>query len=261
MRRLFFVLLGSTALTACSEQQSIQLHSGNGRLTLDYTCTDSVPRPLNGTPLDLMRGSVTQETAEHVLAAPVSEASRGHVEAVRRAHAAGDLLRLEQAVVSYVCAYGRPPNRPPRFPEAGSVPPEIVLNRLNEQGEIVASPVRLPGGRGRPMVVSFWATWCVPCRKEYRELQALAARAEAEGFDLFVVLHRDTREQLLRWKAEHGGGVPFYWDEGGKAARNFQILGVPHNYVVGSDGRMRAAAPGGGAGRLNQFVQEALAAR
>jgi cytochrome c biogenesis protein CcmG, thiol:disulfide interchange protein DsbE len=62
---------------------------------------------------------------------------------------------------------------------AGSPPP---LAALYEQANDL-----LPGGqdafeeriaqlRGYPVVVNFWASWCVPCRQEFPVLQKLSAR-------------------------------------------------------------------------------------
>lgn len=41
--------------------------------------------------------------------------------------------------------------------------------------------------KGKVLLVNFWATYCVPCRKEMPQLVALAARLKAQGFELATV--------------------------------------------------------------------------
>ncbi len=49
------------------------------------------------------------------------------------------------------------------------------------------------GAKGKVVLVNFWATWCVPCRKEMPELVKLAAKLEAKGF-VFVTISGDEAE-------------------------------------------------------------------
>ena len=48
--------------------------------------------------------------------------------------------------------------------------------------------------KGKVLLVNFWATYCVPCRKEMPQLVALGARYQAKGLS-FVTVSADEPEQ------------------------------------------------------------------
>lgn len=48
--------------------------------------------------------------------------------------------------------------------------------------------------KGKVLLVNFWATYCVPCRKEMPQLVALASRYKAKGFE-FVTISADEPDQ------------------------------------------------------------------
>jgi thiol-disulfide isomerase/thioredoxin len=113
------------------------------------------------------------------------------------------------------------------------------------------------------VILIFWSSWCGPCRTGYPELQKLSAHAASKGVALYAVVHRDRPESVRRWQREHGAGVKFMLDEGERAARQYQVYGIPHTVVIGADGRVRVAGTGyAGAGRdLPTLVERALVAR
>ncbi|MBL8237672.1 MAG: TlpA family protein disulfide reductase [Bryobacterales bacterium] len=52
------------------------------------------------------------------------------------------------------------------------------LAKINETGY----PKMLAANKGKVVLVDFWATWCVPCRKEMPEVAKLEAKLKARGF-------------------------------------------------------------------------------
>lgn len=51
------------------------------------------------------------------------------------------------------------------------------------------------GAKGKVLLVNFWATYCVPCRKEMPQLVAMEAKLRAQGFQ-FVTISADEPEQV-----------------------------------------------------------------
>lgn len=50
------------------------------------------------------------------------------------------------------------------------------------------------GAKGKVLLVNFWATYCVPCRKEMPQLVALEARLRGQAFQ-FITISADEPEQ------------------------------------------------------------------
>jgi thiol-disulfide isomerase/thioredoxin len=59
------------------------------------------------------------------------------------------------------------------------------VSEVKEDG--LKSLLRVGEARERPLLVNFWATWCVPCREEFPDLVKLRARYAADNLDFALV--------------------------------------------------------------------------
>lgn len=87
--------------------------------------------------------------------------------------------------------------------------------------------------RGTPLVINFWATWCVPCRIEMPELQAIH-EAYPEVSVLAVNLG-EPRELIVDWIRYFGLTFDVALDNG-DIATLYRLRGQPSTYIVAPDG-------------------------
>src|SRR6201997_2536176 len=66
--------------------------------------------------------------------------------------------------------------------------------------------------RGKPLLVTFWATWCEPCRDEYPMLVELYKQYAPQGLAIFGVSLDDDADMNLvrRFLAKNQPGFPNY---------------------------------------------------
>jgi cytochrome c biogenesis protein CcmG/thiol:disulfide interchange protein DsbE len=95
--------------------------------------------------------------------------------------------------------------------------------------------VSLSDYRGRPVVVNFWASWCVPCQKEMPAFQAAAA--DLEGRVAFLgVNEQDIRAGALALQAKTGVRYTSAFDPEGKMMSAYLLRGLPATAFVSARG-------------------------
>lgn len=89
---------------------------------------------------------------------------------------------------------------------------------------------------GRPALVTFWASWCQPCRTELPRLDALQQRLDpARGTVVAVNLDRSSRTGQAVYD-RLGLGLPVVWDPDGVVAIRFDPTALPATFLVDADG-------------------------
>jgi cytochrome c biogenesis protein CcmG, thiol:disulfide interchange protein DsbE len=116
--------------------------------------------------------------------------------------------------------------------EAPRVAPAFRLPQLSKPDHVLS----LEEFRGRPVVMNFWASWCVPCRTEMPVLQAVATKVR--GRVAFVGIdHQDTRDDALAFVHKTGVRYPIAFDPDGTTARAYGLVGVPTTVFIDARGR------------------------
>ena len=102
--------------------------------------------------------------------------------------------------------------------------------------------------RGRPVVVNFWATWCVPCRQELPLFATAAREHRAQGLAVVAIDYQESPEAVRGFWRDLGLDLTPYLDPNGSAARAFgvglQETGLPLTVLVDRRGTVRSVVSG-----------------
>ena len=124
-------------------------------------------------------------------------------------------------------------------PAVGSVAPAFTLRRLDGNGD-----VSLASLRGRPVVLNFWASWCVTCKSEAPVLERESTRYRSRGLVVIGVDYKDFAPDARRFVAAHGLTFPILEDGSGQVTDTYGVAKAPETYVVSRRGRIVAHLAG-----------------
>lgn len=126
-------------------------------------------------------------------------------------------------------------------PLVGKPAPDFALQSLDN------APVSLTNLRGRPVVLNFWASWCVPCREEAPLFRELSDRQEAgQGLAVIGILFQETKEQNARdFIREFALAYPSLRDPQSRTAINYGVGGIPETFFIDRAGVVQHMDRGG----------------
>lgn len=102
--------------------------------------------------------------------------------------------------------------------------------------------VNLSDFRGKYVLVDFWASWCVPCRRENPNLVKIYEDYKSKGFEIIAVSLDDKREEWIKAIEKDRLNWFHVSDLAGPKksafAKQFSIKGVPDNFLLDREGRI-----------------------
>ncbi|HEU4553254.1 MAG TPA: TlpA disulfide reductase family protein [Chitinophaga sp.] len=119
----------------------------------------------------------------------------------------------------------------------GATAPDFTANNTNRQ------PVSLSSLRGKYVLVDFWASWCIPCRREFPFLKKAYARFKDKNFEI-LGYSLDEKEAL--WvSAVENDDTPWVQISALKGYKDpvvtmYNVSYVPKNWLIDPSGKIIA---------------------
>lgn len=126
----------------------------------------------------------------------------------------------------------------PGAPKVGDPAPDFTA--LDVDGR----SVRLSELRGRPVWVTFGASWCAPCRVEAPDIQAAHAAAGDTGVQVVAVYLSEDAATVERFASTLGLTYTHLPDPEQSLADAWGVRGIPVHYFVDASGTLRSIQVG-----------------
>ena len=137
-------------------------------------------------------------------------------------------------------------------PAVGSMAPDFNARNL-----LTGEKIPLSSQRGKVVILTFWASWCGPCR---RELPILEKAQEVVGKDrltVFAVSYNENSQATRQIKKlASSWQLNVIEDPWGSIARHYDISSIPHLFIISRDGKVLANHLGYGDRSLEELIDD-----
>ncbi len=97
---------------------------------------------------------------------------------------------------------------------------------------------RMSDHKGAPVIVNFFASWCIPCKAEAPALEAISNEYKERGVTMLGIAIQDTETKAKAFVAEHGITFQTGLDEG-EIKEAYGVFGVPTTFFIDREGFIR----------------------
>ncbi len=125
-----------------------------------------------------------------------------------------------------------------QVPSKAMLPEDFTLTALD------GSRTSLSSFKGKVVLLSFWATWCGPCKQELPSMQALYQKMKAKGLEVVGVDLAEEKQLVSRFVKTNGLSFPILLDSDVSVGSAWGASSIPTNYLLDRSGRVIARVVG-----------------
>lgn len=90
--------------------------------------------------------------------------------------------------------------------------------------------------KGKPVLINFFASWCLPCREEMPVLEKIVREYKPKGVIFLGIAVDDTEEKMKDFIAKYGVTFPVGLDKTAAIQKSFGLYGIPTTYFIDKQG-------------------------
>lgn len=169
----------------------------------------------------------------------------GYIDARRKRTSSLTKVTIAAAATLLIASIAYGVTQPARIDPASRSLPDFTLTTLDGDGTISRADLA-----GQPVVINFWASWCLPCREEAPLLERKWREYREQDVVFLGVVVRDTPKDALAFARNHELTYPMVWDPDQTLAKALGLVGLPQTFFVDASGRFVGHATEGRAGDL-----------
>ena len=121
----------------------------------------------------------------------------------------------------------------PSPPKVGEVPPQALGK--DRKGNVID----LANYRGKVTIVTFWASWCGPCRRELPVLGHFQSVVGSDALEVIAVNFKEPRDDFRAIvQANRKLGLTYVHDRNGDVSDAYGVVALPHMFILDHDGKV-----------------------
>jgi cytochrome c biogenesis protein CcmG/thiol:disulfide interchange protein DsbE len=116
----------------------------------------------------------------------------------------------------------------------GDQAPDFDLDALRGPGR-----VRLAQFAGKPLIINFWASYCVPCRKEFPLFRETQKRYRKDGLEIVGITFKDLTDDARSFAKKHDAS--WHLADGGDrdpVGREYGVRSPPQTFFIDRQGKI-----------------------
>lgn len=114
--------------------------------------------------------------------------------------------------------------------------------------------------KGKVVWITFFATWCGPCRKElpYLQKDVYEKFGSRNDFELLVIGREHSLEELNKFKTEQNFNLPFYPDPKREIYSKYAGQNIPRNFIIDKTGKIVISSVGFNEEEFQKYIEKTM---